>query len=177
MIRFNRLRKEDLEVVLKWRTTKDVTRYMFGDVDYNMKKQKQWFDKISTDSAYRYWMIYYEDIPVGLINLAAVDKINLRCNAGYYIGDMRYRQLGAMIPPYLYNYVFRKMKFKKIYGEVMAENKKVLEMHKIHGFRFVGTYKDHIFKYGKFHDVVLIELLSEVWLKQKKYDRYVSEFE
>ena len=175
MIQFIKLEKEHLETVMRWRIKPEVSQYMITDVEYKLENQCRWFERIANDSTYRYWLISYQGIFIGLINLAAIDRIHLRCSAGYYIGEMEYRQLGAMIPPYLYNYVFREMKFRKIYGEVMSENKKVLQMHKMHGFRQVGVYRDHIFKNGSFHDVVLIELLSETWLEQKRYQRYVAE--
>ena len=35
-----------------------------------------------------------------------IDEINGKCSAGYYIGDEAYKSLGALILPYLYNYVF-----------------------------------------------------------------------
>lgn len=176
MIRFDRLGEEHLEIVLKWRVDPEIARYMFTDVQYDLDKQRRWFANIKDDKACRYWIIYYQDKPVGLINLAAIDRVNLRCTAGYYIGELQYRQLGAMIPPYLYNYVFREMKFRKIYGEVLAGNKSILKIHTMHGFREVGIWHDHVSKGGSFHDVILIELLSEVWLKQKKYERYIAQF-
>jgi UDP-4-amino-4,6-dideoxy-N-acetyl-beta-L-altrosamine N-acetyltransferase len=175
MIRFNRLLEEHLEMVLNWRVKPEVSQYMLTDVDYDIEEQYKWFNRISSDESLRYWLISYQNVPIGLINLAAIDRINFRCTAGYYIGALEYRQLGAMIPPYLYNYVFNEMKFRKIYGEVVAGNEKVLKMHEIHGFRQVGIYRDHILKNGRFHDVVLIELLSESWLKQKRYQRYIAE--
>lgn len=177
MIRFVRVREENLGMIIGWRLKPEVSKYLFTDVKYDMEEQLRWFGKISGDDTCRYWLIYYNEIPIGVINLAAIDRINFRCSAGYYIGEMEYRQLGAMIPPYLYNYVFKEMKLKKIYGEVMAENNAILQIHKMHGFRQVGSYREHIFKGGRFHDVILIELLSESWLKEKRYQRYIAEFE
>jgi len=166
-----------LETVLNWRIQPEISRYLLTKVEYDLEKQYQWFDKVSKDESYRYWIISYQDIPIGLLNLAAIDRKNFRCSAGYYIGELQYRQLGAMISPYLYNYVFQKMKFRKIYGEVVAGNKNIMKIHRMHGFREVGIYRDHIFKDDKFHDIILIELLSEVWLGEKKYKGYVENFD
>ena len=177
MIKFITLQKEHLEMVLGWRVQPEVSQYLLTEVTYDLEKQHQWFEQISKDNTYRYWVIVYQDIPIGLLNLAAVDQQNLRCSAGYYIGDLRYRQLGAMIPPYLYNYIFQEMKFRKIYGEVVAGNKNILKIHQMHGFRQVGMYKDHIFKNEQFYDIILIELLSEIWLEQKRYRQYVAAFD
>lgn len=176
MIKFIKLKEEHLEKVMSWRVKPEVSSNLNTDVEYNMEEQRRWFNRIDQDDTCRYWMIAYQDVLIGVMNLAAIDRKNLRCSAGYYIGELEYRQLGAMITPYLYNYVFRKMKFKKIYGEVFVDNKNVLKMHKMHGYREVGVYRDHIFKNGCFHDVVLIELLAESWLKQKKFERYIANF-
>lgn len=177
MIRFIKLQEEHLKTVMGWRVKPEVSQYLFTDIEYNIEKQNQWFKKISQDDTCRYWLISYQNVPIGIINLATIDRINLRCNAGYYIAELGYRHLGAMVTPYLYNYVFKEMKFRKIYGEVMAENKNILQIHKMHGYRQVGIYRDHIFKNGRFHDVILIELLSESWLRQKRYQRYIGDFE
>ena len=175
MIRFARLQEDHLEMVMKWRVSQHVTRYMSTDVVYDMEEQRSWFNRIVNDDTCRYWVIFYMDAPVGVVNLAAIDRNHLRCSAGYYIGDADCRQIGGMIPPYIYNHLFREMEFRKIYGEVLSGNTKVLQMHKLHGFRQVGVYRDHVLKNGRFHDVVLIELLSESWLRQKRYQRYVTE--
>ncbi len=177
LIKFARLEEKHLEMVMGWRVKPDITRYMFTDVEYDLDKQRRWFHKISGDDTYRYWIIYFRDIPIGLVNLAAIDRVNRRCTAGYYIGELEYRSLGALIPPFLYNYVFHVMEFRKIYGEVIAGNENILKLHALHGFRQVGVYRDHVFRDRRFHDVVLIELLAESWLAQKRYQRDLAHFE
>ncbi len=176
MIRFVTLKQEHLEMVMQWRAKPDVSQYMITDVELDIDVQKRWFEKVSKDESYRYWIIIYQDIPIGLINLAAIDWVNLHCSAGYYIGEKEYRSIGAMIPPYIYNYIFKELKFRKICGEVINGNTKVLQMLQMHGFRIVGTYHEHIYKNGHYFDVIIIELLSELWLKQKRYKRYIADF-
>ena len=177
MIKFLKLQEEHLEMVLAWRIKPEISQYLLTDVQNDMEKQYQWFDRISKDDTYRYWIIAYQDIPIGLINLSEIDSKNLRCCAGYYIGELKHRQLGAMIPPYLYNYIFQEMKFRKTYGEIFAENETIIKIHEMRGYRQVGVYRDHIFKNDQFHDIILIELLSEIWLKHKKYQSYIAIFD
>lgn len=177
VLRFAKLREADLELVLAWRTRPDIASMMITDVVPDMEKQRRWLERISSDPTVRHWMILWNERPIGVINLAAIDHQHKRCSAGYYIGDLDLRQLGAVIPPYLYNHVFRDLGFNKIYGEVVASNAAVLRMHAMHGFRQVGTLRQHILKKGAFLDVVVVELLAETWLAQSRYRRYVAEFE
>lgn len=177
VLRFARLREDDLGLILTWRTRPDITSMMISDIELDMDKQRHWLTRISSDPTVRHWMILWNDRPVGVINLADINDQHKRCSAGYYIGDLALRQLGAVIPPYLYNHVFRDLGFNKIYGEVMASNAPALRMHALHGYRQVGTLRKHILKNATFLDMVVVELLAETWLAEPKYRRYVADFE
>lgn len=177
VLRFARLRPEHLERVLMWRTRPDIASVMISEVEPAIEAQRRWFERISADPTMRHWMILWNERPIGVINLADIDRQHQRCSAGYYIGDRDFRSLGAMIPPYLYNHVFCDLRLNKIYGEVVASNVAVLRMHAMHGYRQVGTLRKHIVKRGQFLDMVLVELLAEEWLSQPQYRRYVAKFE
>jgi hypothetical protein len=150
---------------------------MLTDVVGDLESQRRWFSLIQSDPSVRYWMILWNERPIGVINLADINFFHRRTTAGYYIGELDYRQLGAVVPPYLYNYVFQQMKLGKIFGEVVSTNTAVLRMHRSHGYREVGTLLRHVIKHGSALDIVLVELMAETWLSQPKYARYVAEFE
>ncbi len=177
MIKFVKLKEEHLQLVLDWRVKPEIERFMLTQVEHSLEKQKDWFKKICVDKSVAYWIIEYLEKPIGLINLAAIDRASKKCNAGFYIGEMEYRQLSAFVLPYFYNFVFKKLKYNKIYGEVIDGNENVLKIHLMQGYRHVGTFKDHLQKHGRLIDVHIVELLSETWLKQKRYQRYEAEFE
>lgn len=177
VLRFARLREEDLETVLRWRTRPDIAATMITDIEPDMVEQRRWFARISLDPTVRYWLIRWSGRPVGVVNLAAIDEGHRRCSAGYYVGERDLIQLGALIPPYVYNHVFRDLRMNKIYGEVMATNAAALRMHALHGYRQVGTLRQHVMKRGQFVDMILIELLAEDWLAQERFARYVAVFE
>ncbi len=177
LFQFKKLSEQYIDKVFEWRSNFEVSKFLFTDIPNNIDLHRQWYRQIIQDPCYKYWVIIYNNSPIGIVNLAAIDSKNLRVSAGYYIGELQYRSLGALPLPYLYNYVFKVMNYHKIYGEVIESNKNVLLIHQMHGYRKVGIYKDHVFKDGKFHDVVLVELLSETWLGQKKYQGCFAEFE
>lgn len=177
MIQFKKLKEEHLEKVLNWRTQEDVTRYMNTDIERDMEKQEKWFTSVSSSTTDKYWVIEIKEQPVGLIYLNQMDFVNQRTSWGFYIGEEKYRLYGGLVPPYLYNYVFSKLGFHKITAEVMSGNENVVKLNKMHGCREVGVYKEHIYKNGSFHDLILMELLKSEWIKLKKYQKYRSEFE
>ncbi len=178
MLKFIKVRESHLEQILKWRTQPEVTRYMFTDVEYDMDRQRAWFQRISADRTCRYWLISFQDRPIGLVSFNDIDERNRRCSWAYYIGESEYRLIGGMIAPYVYRYGFGRLKLRKITGEVMAGNENVRRMHRLQGCREVGFYRDHIYKYGAFHDVYLYEILDEDWERlQGRYQNCIAEFE
>jgi UDP-4-amino-4,6-dideoxy-N-acetyl-beta-L-altrosamine N-acetyltransferase len=176
---FIKLKEEYLEMVLKWRVQPDVAKFMATEVEYDMDQQKRWFDKISQDNSCQYWIITYNAVPVGLIGLVDTDWTHRFTIWSYYIGEAKYRKsLGGIAPLYLYNYVFNDLKLNKIFANVMVGNTSVIKLFKFFGFREVGIYKQHYYKKGRYHDIMMLELLADQWkTTQDKFGRFVAVFE
>jgi len=151
MLKFHKVKKKNLEQILKWRTLPKVTRFMVTDIENNIENQKNWFNKISGDKYQKYWIISYQSKDIGVIYLTKINYESKHCTWGYYIGEPNQSGIGGIIPPYLYNYVFLEMKFNKIIAEVMEGNEKLMKLHEIHSYRFVGKYKNHIYKNGNYY--------------------------
>ena len=177
MVEFRKVREEDLSLILEWRNKEFVNKSMLTQVNQTIEDQKNWFTKISNNKEYRYWVIYYKLTPIGVLNLAEIDQINGKCSAGYYIGDEAYKSLGALILPYLYNYVFNYLGFRKIFGPVMSNNKSIRQIHKLHGYREVGFFEKHVKIGNEFLDIIIVELMADVWSTKKKYLEYNAEWE
>ena len=178
MLKFIKLQEKHLELVLSWRIKPELNRFMLTNVENDIEKQKKWFQKISKDPKCKFWIIHYNNTEIGVINLVDIDHINKKCNIGFYIGVEIYRTFAAVFLPYVYNYVFYKINFNKIYGEVIENNKAILKIHEMHGYRQVGKYEKHIFKEGQFQDVIIVELMKEQWnFLKNKYKDCRIEFE
>ena len=165
-----------MEMVLAWRISAHVSESMFTQVEQDLSMQIEWFQRMVQNNSVRYWMVCFNQNPVGVVNLAEIDHENKKCTAGYYIGDLDFKGLGAMIPPFLYNYIFLELGFNKIYGLVLSSNLAILKIHELHGFRVVGTLEAHVRKGSSWLDVVVIELLAEKWLKMRKFSRDIAIF-
>lgn len=177
-ITFSKLKADQLEMVLRWRTSEKVTKYMYSDIEYNMDNQLKWFRGVSGSNTDKYWVISIKEVPVGLISLNQIDYTNRKTSWGYYIGNEDYRLYGGLIPPYLYNYVFSELGLNKITAEVMEGNEGVRKLHLMHGYREVGICSQHVFKNGNYHSVYIMELLKERWENGARvYRKYTGRFE
>jgi UDP-4-amino-4,6-dideoxy-N-acetyl-beta-L-altrosamine N-acetyltransferase len=177
VLRFDHITENDLELILSWRTRENITQYMYTDISKDMEEQKKWYQWISSNPTCRYWLMYYQERPIGVIGITDIDVKNNRCSLTYYIGDEASRGIGGIIPPYIYNYIFTVLQFNKIIAEVMEGNERVMKLHQLHGYRQVGIYKEHIYKYDRYHDVTVLELLDSEWQRiGKRYKKCIANF-
>jgi UDP-4-amino-4,6-dideoxy-N-acetyl-beta-L-altrosamine N-acetyltransferase len=163
MIAFVPLHEDALEQVLRWRTSAEVTRHLFTDIPFDMEKQRQWFARVSADPTCCHWLIRWRDRDVGLAHLAAIDDQAQHCNCGFYLGESDAGRIGGAILPGIINHVFGEMGYRKIWGEVMAGNAQVRQMHEVLGYREVGILTDHVHKNGQWHDVHVFEMMRDDW--------------
>lgn len=171
MIAFVPLYEAALPQVLGWRSDAEISRYLFTDIEPDLEQQQCWFQNISSDPCCRHWLIRCNDQEIGLAYLSEIDYTNRRCSCGFYIGKKCFQRYGGVILPGIVNYVFEELEFNKIYGEVMAGNDNVIKLHEIHGYRQVGVWQQHVFKYGAWYDVHLFELLRSRWQELNSHYR------
>lgn len=177
MLEMIRLQKKHLGILLKWRTQAYIQEVMLTEVSKSFDDQLKWFDTIIKDKTKKYWIIRFNNVLIGVVNLDKIDMSAKKCTAGFYIGEQSYSSLGAIVLPCLYNFVFKKLKLKKIYGSVVSSNEKILKIHRLHGYKQVGFSEKILLKGDKYLDIIHIELVADEWLKMKKYSNYKSEWQ
>ena len=45
MIEFKRVRESDLEIIMNWRSSRKISKYLITEVSKDMDQQKKWFDE------------------------------------------------------------------------------------------------------------------------------------
>jgi UDP-4-amino-4,6-dideoxy-N-acetyl-beta-L-altrosamine N-acetyltransferase len=172
MIKFRKLRAEDMPKVLRWRTSDFVASKMLTTVTDSLPLQLDWFANIDSDDTKIYWIFGIGKTDIGVINLSNIDTLNKRSTAGYYVGEPNYRNLAALIPPFIYNYAFFDLGLNKIYGDVVSDNESILRIHRLHGYDIVGIHRQHVVRYGNVLDVVVVELLASRWRSLTRFHQY-----
>ena len=179
MLKYISLKEEHAKLIFKWRLMPHVTKFLCTDIDEDFEKHKNWVKSKITDQHCKYWLIIYEKQSIGLVYITEIDFINCRCKLGFYIGEKEYIGLGGLFLPPVYDYIFGTMRLNKIYGEVLNGNELIMQIHKYHGWRKVGTHKNHIVKKSIFYDIHLFELVKDGWLnkqntKLNKYNVFIE---
>ena len=164
-LRLRRLAPDDSARVLAWRNSPDVAAYMYSDHQISQAEHDRWFEGALTASDRHYWIIEADDTPVGLANLARIDPAAQRCEWAYYLGEpsTRGQGLGSRIEYIVLRHVFETLGFNKLWCEVLLDNKAVWKLHESFGFVREALYRQHVFKGGRFQDVVGLGMLRSDW--------------
>ena len=170
MVELRALTVADKEKLREWRNSPEVKSYMHHDHEISVDEHDRWFNGIFSDETVKFWMIVYNGEDVGVVNLKDIDYVNKRCDWAFYIGSEEHRGkgIGAYVEYFVLKYVFEELRFNRIYGDVLDFNEHVVNIHKKFGFTVEGVQRQHVFKEGKFHDIILVGYLREDWLKNKK---------
>ena len=109
--------ENDLENLMNWRMSPEVTDFLFTDCYLTIEGQKKWFYSLKERKDQIRWMVDVDGIPAGTIYLESIDYTKKRTSWGYFIGvkTLRSIQLAVALELSLYDYVFNKMGFEEIY--------------------------------------------------------------
>jgi len=177
VFKFRHITSDDLSMIMAWRASEHVNRVMLTDVRVDMVKQRQWFESIQNDTQNRYWVIEYNQQPIGVINQSEVCQKHLRCSWGFYIGEQEWIHLGGLIPPYFYNYVFKNSTLQKITAQVLSNNTSIMKLHSLHGYRHIEVYESHINKGDQWLDLHSFELHKKTWINKKRFSSFNADFD
>lgn len=163
------LKEEHLEMVRNWRQLDEVSKYMYTNPKITQEQQLAWYKSISTDPTKIFFIISFQEKPLGLCSVTDINFTFKRCSWAFYLGDssVRGQGIGSKVEYNVLNYVFDELNLNKLNCEVFVSNDKVIKMHEKFGFRREAYFRDHIYKDNQFLDVVGLAMLKEEWEKLK----------
>ncbi|HKT53709.1 MAG TPA: UDP-4-amino-4,6-dideoxy-N-acetyl-beta-L-altrosamine N-acetyltransferase [Caulobacteraceae bacterium] len=166
-VRLRPVETGDRERLLAWRNRPEVSAYMYSDHVISPEEHAGWFGAAMAAADRRYWIIELNGEPVGLANLAGMDAARRRCEWAYYLAEpgVRGRGVGAAVEFTVIDHVFAGLGLHKLWCEVLLENEAVWRLHESFGFVREAHYRDHVWKGGRFRDVVGLGLLAGDWDK------------
>ena len=159
------LRAADGARVRGWRNSAEVARYMYGDHEIGEAEHAAWLQSALTGEDRRYWIVERDGAPVGLANLARIDRAASRCDWAFYLAEpaVRGQGVGAAVEYLVLAHVFETLRLNKLWCEVLAENTAVIGLHERFGFTREALLREHVMKSGARHDVVGLGLLRREW--------------
>ena len=151
----------DLEKVLEWRNSERIRQGMYTNRIITFDEHKKWFYNCMARKDIKNFICYLDDHAVGVVNITDIDCENLTCTWSIYRGAINCPAgTGYQIGKCTLNYIFHELKLRKVYVEVLANNKISENFHKKLGFEIEGVFKKHIIRNGVCLDVLRLAIFK-----------------
>jgi len=165
------IEKSDIEKVRKWRNSPEVYAYHANRDQISEIQQENWFVKISQSPATQIFIIcLMNGDELGICQYKNLDQRNRTVEVGIYLAhpdvspspSEKWRGVAPLEAFYLLcNYVFGYLNAHKIYGYVMAENIRAIQMNELFGLKIEGQMKKEVFYENAYHDYLRVGALSD----------------
>jgi UDP-4-amino-4,6-dideoxy-N-acetyl-beta-L-altrosamine N-acetyltransferase len=168
------IKANELAMIMEWRMTPEITKYMYTDPQLTLENQKAWYEKIKKDENNYNFMIEAEGESIGVLNITDIDRKNQKCSWGYYVAvkEKRSLELAMRLEWNVYDYVFNILGLNKLEGSIFSFNKPVIRIHKMCGSEIEGELKQNICKNGVLYDVTVMGIYKDSWEKMKRKFNY-----
>ncbi len=163
--KFRKVRETDLETIMLWRMSPNITNFMTTDPKLTMEDQYRWFDKIQSEEDTFYRVFEVDSKPAGLVSLTGWDKHNNIIHSGSYIAEQSARTLQNILDMNmnLFDYAIESLKVNKISIEILGNNMSQVRWIKRMGAVQEGIARQAILKNGEYYDLYLLGILSSEW--------------
>jgi UDP-4-amino-4,6-dideoxy-N-acetyl-beta-L-altrosamine N-acetyltransferase len=165
------IQKEDIELIRKWRNSKDVSKYFIFRGYISKEQQKKWFEMVSTSGRDFFFLIIVDGEPIGLTEIKNIDWDRREGETGIFIAKDEYKNaLVSFEASYLIGrHFFETLNLQKAKIEIVESNKRALRYNKGLGFKEFGQREETID--GEICKVVLLSI------DQNEYNKLAKERE
>ncbi|MED3541268.1 UDP-4-amino-4,6-dideoxy-N-acetyl-beta-L-altrosamine N-acetyltransferase [Bacillus toyonensis] len=163
------LEKKDLELILKWRNTKEIRSVMYDDHQITIDEHVKWYEKLIIDDTKVARLLTYKEKPIGFVNFTKIDEMNRTCYWGFYIGEKQSaKRAGTVLGLLALDYIFETKDIHKVCAEIIESNRISLNFHQKLGFQEDGRYENYIYRNNDYIDVIIMTLSHEQWMEKKE---------
>ena len=175
MLSFCEIEVNHAKLILDWRKSPRVSKFMCTEVRHGVQEQKKWIINSRKKTDFYHWLILYLKKPIGYLSLSKYNTFEKTASWGFYIGEEDNVRLGGLIPPYFYNFCFNSLDIHRIDAEMLYLNTTVIGLHLLHGYRFTPSYNRIITKNDKEMLLVTMSLYKEIF-NRSRFTRCKSNF-
>ncbi len=150
------------EKVRNWRNSSEVRNYMINQEIISKEHHFRWIENLKKNKHIKFWLIFFDNKPIGAVYLTDIDYDKLSSYWGFYIGDIEYRGkgFGKKVLFKLLSMFFDEMKYQTLFTEVLSNNKAALNIYEKFMFKEI---QDEASCYHS--EIITLNFLKEDWDK------------
>lgn len=132
---FIMMNDEEKRMVLKWRNDDSVRRWMYSAKQATEEEHFNYINTLEGRDDRWYWIVYRDELPVGVLVLALQDRVNEFYEGGIYMNPELYGE-GFGLFKEIKCMLFYVLGINKLCGSVQADNKNALYLNMFFGTKY-----------------------------------------
>ncbi len=107
---------------------------------------------------------------IGNLYMRDIDFVNRNCSVGAFIASPKNRGKGYVQEALdqLVEYAYETLGLKRVYMHTFADNERAVKLLRKCGFTIEGKMRQHVFKNGRFKDVLILGMCESDYVEYKK---------
>lgn len=165
------LRRSDIPAINAWRADRELISRLGATYRFiNEEVDERWFNAYMErrGNTVRCAIVEAEkpETILGLVSLCDIDSHNRSCVFHIMIGDkaQRGKGMGSFAVSEILRHAFQDLNLNRVELTVLPDNEPALKLYRKAGFQQEGLLRQHVFKDGKYRDMIIMSILREEWL-------------
>lgn len=161
------LNKADVPLLTRWVNDPEVREFVSFDLPRTERQEEDWVSALgSDDKNICFGITTKAGILIGVMSFHQINWRDRCATTGAMIGAKEYwgQGYGTDAKMTLLDYAFNTLNLHKICSAVIAYNKRSLRYSLHCGYKIEGRRKKHIFKKGRYWDLIELGLFKKDWL-------------
>jgi len=162
--------KADTTFVVELRNSPEVAKWFYSDNPITPQGHERFLKRLP-DNARLYIAHRLEDeIPVGMVGLVNIDQHHHHAEFGRFVVAPRAqgKGYGREILLLILHHSFEELNLRRLFLDVFAHNQTAINNYRWAGFVEEGRLRNHLFKDGVYHDVIIMGLLRDEYLERRQ---------
>lgn len=158
--------ESEIPTMLRWFADPLVLRFLAAPFFATAPAaEKDWWTQSGADRSSVLWGLEYEGRLVGTTGMRAIDWMSRNAATGTAIGDRTAWRKGIATEAMQIRaeYAFRQLGLHKLNSGYAEGNAGSAEAQRRAGYREVGRLRDDLFRDGRWHDMIVTEILRDDW--------------
>ena len=166
LLNFANLNEREKEMVLEWRNSEKVRKWMFTDHIISLGEHLKFIYLLKDDARNFYFLIKCGSEYLGVISLTRVNIKNRNAYFGIYANpEKKMSGLGSMLGETLLKLAFDVAKLHTLKLEVFEDNERAIALYRKLGFVEEGRLREFVFRDGKWKDVIVMGITEDEYRK------------
>lgn len=160
------IQKADIPLLTRWINDPRIREFIGSYNHHTEESEEKWLTRLIDDKTNMVFIIALNDgTPIGTMGLHRIDWKDRNATTGAMLGEPKYwgKGYGTDAKMALLEYAFDELGLHKVCSTVISYNKRSLRYSLHCGYRIEGTRKSHIFKRGRYWDLVELGVFRHQW--------------